>query len=368
MNKFVKFPLVLGIVGIICTGALSLVYEVTKDTIAYNKNKDAIDKIKVVLPNISNAEEVFEKYDTDKATQKGIQNIYEVSDSTGVIAYGYLASAYGYKNDLTFLTVLSSEEEKILGLQVVSHNETADIGGVLLKDPAFIEQFTDITFDDIYTEVDGKAGATTTLNGLLNGLEGVVSYHKTEIFGEVEVNDGVNLNGRERKALGLPEGYTMTDKTEEFKSALKENTSENVYNNIVNDPNVSILNYVEVKDANGVTTNYAYVVEGKYGCELAHGERAWQEHKFVFMFDENAENVNVVVVKSTDSLGAISIDPKAIDNWLDTNYNGKSVAEINAVLLNGAEIDFIHGATFTSRSLNNHISLIIDAHTRAYKN
>ena len=31
MNKFVKFPLVLGIVGVICTGALSLVYEITKD-------------------------------------------------------------------------------------------------------------------------------------------------------------------------------------------------------------------------------------------------------------------------------------------------------------------------------------------------
>ena len=38
MNNFVKFPLVLGIVGIICTGALSLVYELTDEKIAYNKN------------------------------------------------------------------------------------------------------------------------------------------------------------------------------------------------------------------------------------------------------------------------------------------------------------------------------------------
>ena len=31
MNNFVKFPLVLGIVGLICTGALTIVYEVTKE-------------------------------------------------------------------------------------------------------------------------------------------------------------------------------------------------------------------------------------------------------------------------------------------------------------------------------------------------
>ena len=43
MNKFVKFPLVLGIVGVICTGALSLVYEITKDGTGHKVTKVETD-------------------------------------------------------------------------------------------------------------------------------------------------------------------------------------------------------------------------------------------------------------------------------------------------------------------------------------
>ena len=84
------------------------------------------------------------------------------------------------------------------------------------------------------------------------------------------------------------------------------------------------------------------------------------------MFDENGANVKVVVVNSTDSLGATSMDSKAIENWLDANYNGKSVTQINDVLSGEGGIDFIHGATFTSTYLRNHIGHVINAHTRAY--
>ena len=364
MNKFVKFPLVLGIVGVICTGALSLVYEVTKDTIAYNNNKEAIDKMSAIVPNISNAEGVLENYDTEKASKKRIQNIYEVSDASGVIGYGYLTQAYGFNDGLNFIVVLSSEEEKILGLQIVSHNETPDIGGVLLKDPNFIAQFKDMPFDAIYTDVDGKAGATTTLNGVVSGLEGVISYHKTEILGETEVNDGVNLNGRERKALGLAEGSTMTDKTEEFKTTLKSKVSDNVYNKILNDANVSILNYVEIKDANGALTNYAYVVEGKYNCELHEGQRAWQTHKFVFMCDTNGTNTKVVFVTPGHSLSAAGLE-NVFEPWVEENFNDKTVQQVIADLEN-EKIDSVAGATFTTTYVRNHISFVIDAHTRAY--
>ena len=61
MNKFVKFPLVLGIVGVICTGALSLVYEITKDKIAYNKNKVAIDLMSGIVEDISVMRQIYQQ-------------------------------------------------------------------------------------------------------------------------------------------------------------------------------------------------------------------------------------------------------------------------------------------------------------------
>ena len=360
MNKFVKFPLVLGIVGLVCTGALSLVYEVTKDTIAYNKNKEAIDKIQVVLPEINNAEPVLEKYDSAKASKKGIQNIYEVKDNTGVVAYGYLSSTYGYNDGLTFLTVISAEDEVILGVQIVSNNETSNIGGALLKDEAFIQQFTNISFDSIYTDVDGKQGATTTLNGLINGLESVISFHKQELLGEEEVNDGVNLNGRERKALGLPEGSTMTNKTEEFKTTLKSKTSANAYNQIMNDKNVKIIQYIEIKDASGTVTDYGYIVEGKYGCELAHGERTTQTHKFVFMVNANDGKTKTVFVTPGHSLGTAGITG-VFEPFVNDNFNGLTAQEIL-----DSKVEFVAGATFTTNAVKDHLVFIADAHVRAY--
>ena len=364
MNKFVKFPLVLGIVGIICTGALSVVYEVTKDKIAYNKNKVAIDLMSGIVEDISNAEPVLEKYDKEKASKRGIINMYEVSDSNGVAAYGYLVDTMG-QNAFTILVVLDSEESIVLGVDVVSHSETPNYGGVVLSDPNYIAQFNSITFDGLFTDVDGVVGSTKTCNGVVLGVDNAISFHREEIFKETIVDDGINLNNKERNVLALPEGYSMVDKTEEFDSTLKSKVSQNVYNKIVNDENIKILNYVEIADATGTVTGHAYVAEGKYNCEVEHGNRAWQTHKFVIMFDTNEANVKIVVVKTTDSLSAIGKESIDKNPWLTSNFNGKTISQLISDLEN-EKVDTIAGATFTSSYIRNHVSFVLDAHTRAY--
>ena len=67
MNKFVKYPLVLSIVGLICTGALSIVYEATKQQISDNKNAIAKELISGIIPDVTLLESVYEQYDTTKA-------------------------------------------------------------------------------------------------------------------------------------------------------------------------------------------------------------------------------------------------------------------------------------------------------------
>lgn len=383
MNKFVKFPLVLGIVGVICTGALSLVYEITKDKIAYNKNKVAIDLLSGIVTDISNAEPVLEKYDVAKAEELGITNMYEVSDSKGVTAYGYLAEVTGYNPGINFLVVLDNEEQTILGFEVVSHSETnsGSYGGPLLNSPDFAAQFTNISFDDVATEVDFVAGSTAkvTLSAVKTGVDNVISFHKQAIFGETD--DGINLTSTERKALGLPEGYTMTDKTEDFKTALQGNTSSNMYNKILTA--LSLLNYIEITDASGAVKGHAYIVEGSYSCDTPedtngngvidgednHGVRTKQSYKFVFQFDENGANTKLTIVNSSDSMGAILPEGKPSiteHEWVNV-FNGKTVDELNSALGN-EEIDYIHGATFTSQKIREHMTSIVDAHARAYGN
>lgn len=374
MNKFIKFPLVLAIVGVICAGSLSVVYEITKEKIAYNKNKEAFDLLGGIITDMTGVEEVLADYDSSKVEKAGIKNMYEVSGNSGVTAYGYLAEVNGYNPGINFLLVLSANESKILGFEVVSHSETnsGTYGGPLLNSPEFAAQFTNITFDDVATEVDFVAGSTAkvTMSAVKTGVDNVISFHKQEIFGEVD--DGINLTGTERKMLELSEGYVMTDMSEDFKNNLKANVSNNFYNKLINveaaekTQYMKIWNYIEIKDAAGNIKGHAYVAEGQYNCEVEHGNRAWQKHKFVVMFDENGGNIKVVVVNSSDSLGAIG-KGNLLNELIEENFNGKTMSQLNQDLAS-QKVDKIAGASYTTSYFLNDITTVVDAHSRAYGN
>lgn len=374
MNKFIKFPLVLAIVGVICAGSLSVVYEITKEKIAYNKNKEAFDLLGGIITDMTGVEEVLADYDSNKVEKAGIKNMYEVSGNSGVTAYGYLAEVNGYNPGINFLLVLSANESKILGFEVVSHSETnsGTYGGPLLNSPEFAAQFTNITFDDVATEVDFVAGSTAkvTMSAVKTGVDNVISFHKQEIFGEVD--DGINLTGTERKMLELSEGYVMTDMSEDFKNNLKANVSNNFYNKLINveaaekTQYMKIWNYIEIKDAAGNIKGHAYVAEGQYNCEVEHGNRAWQKHKFVVMFDENGGNIKVVVVNSSDSLGAIG-KGNLLNEWIEENFNGKTISQLNQDLA-AQKVDQVAGASYTTSYFLKDITTVVDAHSRAYGN
>ena len=367
MNNFVKFPLVLGIVGLICTGALTVVYEVTKERITYNQNKEAITLLSEILSDVKNAEPVLDDYDATKAKNAGIKNIYEVSDSNGVTAYGYLAEANGYNPGINFLLVLDSDEEIIRGFSVVSHSETnsGTYGGPLLDSPDFAAQFKDIAFSDVAEDVDFVAGSTAkvTLGAVKTGVEKVISFHKEAIFGEAST--GINLTDSEIEKLGLAEGYVVEDKTDDFKAALKANTSTNKYDKTME--SLGLINFIEIKDANGTVKGHAYAVEGKYNCEVEHGNRAWQSYKIALVFDENDANTKLVVLSSGDSLPAANQLPLDQQPWVADSFNGKTINELNEALAND-EIDYVHGATFTTNAIKAHVATIVGAHVSAYGN
>ena len=369
MNKFIKFPLVLAIVGVICAGSLSVVYEITKDRIAYNKNKEAFDLLGDIVTDMKTVKPVTENYAKEKVEDAGITTIYEVSNSSGVSAYGYLAEVNGYNPGISFLLVLSSDkdESKIIGFDVISHSETnsGTYGGPLLNSPEFSAQFKDLAFDDVSSGVDFVAGSTAkvTLNAVKTGVYDIIEFHKSEIFGEASTGAKIELTPDEIKLVNLAEGYTMVDKSDDFKANLKANTSANKYESILEE--LGLLNYVDITDASGAVKGHAYIVEGEYNCEVEHGNRAWQSYKFVFMFDENGANTKLVIVSSGDSLGAIGQPSIGDQPWVADNFNGKTVTEIGDALASD-EIDYIHGATFTSNAIKAHVSSVVDAHSRAY--
>lgn len=367
LNKFVKFPLVLGIVGTICAGALGVVYEITNPVIQYNNNKEAFEKLQSIVPNMTGAETIVAELDADKLAEAKISNVYKVSVGNNVDSYAYQAAGTGYAGAMNFIVVLDADENKIVGFKVVSHNETnsGSYGGPLLNDPAFAEQFSGLAFDNLNTGVDFTAGSTAkiTLNGILSAVNTVIDFHRYEILGEV--NDGIKLNGGERTLLALPEGQVLVDKTEEFKTLLGNKASDAV-------AELGLLNYVDIVDANGAVVGHGYIVEESYSCELEHGARGTKTYKMAYLFDQNWENSKLIVVSSDDTLGdSTMLEDKYKDYttiishpWLSEHFNGLKMADLVAAY-NPDDVDKINGATFTSNTIKSHVATIVFWHDRS---
>lgn len=369
MNNYVKFPLTLGIVGIICGGSLGLVYGLTKPKIDARNNAAAIELLSGVVENVTNAEEVLKNYDEKKAKNVGIKNMYEVSTDGSVSSYGYLVETKGYAEGLNFLVVLDKDkvDSKIIAFQIVSHSETTGgkWGALLLDSPEFAAQFKDLPFAEVNSGVDFVAGSTAaiTLGAVKTGVENVIKFHKQAIFGEAD--DGINLTDTERELLGLSKGQKLVDKTSEFDSTLKGKVSDNMYKNTME--KLGLINYIDIVGSNGQVEGHAYVVEGKYNCEVEHGSRAWQSYKLAFVFDVNEANTKLVVISSGDSLGAINKPTLSEMAWVAESFNGKTVSEVNDALTSG-DIEFVAGATFTTNAIKGHVATIVSAHSRAYGN
>jgi Na+-translocating ferredoxin:NAD+ oxidoreductase RnfG subunit len=369
MNKFVKFPLVLGIVGVICTGALSLVYEITNPIIKDRINQEANAAILELIPDMDSANDLTNDYDSKVKNKYKVSSVKEVIKDNDTYAYAYQVSSVGKNAGIEMLVILDADEQKVLKVKVLSQSETGEYWDKVVANNV-VASFEGLGFDDLTSVTDAKIGATLSVNGIAAGIENAISFQKYEILGEVD--DGINLSGTERKKLGLPEGYTMTDKTEEFKATLKSKVSENYYNGTINvkaEPQteyIRILNYIEIKDSSGAVVNYAYVAEGQYNVEGADGARLWQLFKFLFMFDTNGANTKVVVVKTTDTLSAVDIPSLDVNPWVSENFNGKTVAQLIDEL-GTDKIDKLTGATTTAYFIA-HMAVVIDAHNKAYGN
>ena len=199
LNKFVKFPLVLGIVGTICAGALGVVYEITNPIIQDRVNKEANAAIMELLPDMTSADDLTKDFDAELLKEYKISSVKEVFKNSDSYAYAYQATGKGYAGDMNFLIILSSQEQTILGFKVISHNETnsGSYGGPLLNSPDFATQFVGISFDDVASKVDFVAGSTAgiTLNGIKGAVNEVIEFHKFQVMGEEDT--GIELSNAE---------------------------------------------------------------------------------------------------------------------------------------------------------------------------
>ncbi len=195
MNKhLIKDTLALFVITAVAALLLSLVYEITKDPISAQKQKQKNEAYNEVLTTADSFEDMKLNNAEGILSEAGIDNkmaeINEVAKGTkGGETVGYcikVTDHEGYGGDIEVVVGIKADGT-VSGISFLSIGETAGLG-MKAKEPEFKAQFAEKKVDSFkYTksgktadnEIDALTGATVTTNAVTNAVNSALAYFKS---------------------------------------------------------------------------------------------------------------------------------------------------------------------------------------------
>ncbi len=196
-KQMIKNALILFAITLVAGVLLGIVYQVTKEPIAYQE-KLAQDKAN---QSVFAAAASFEDYELDEGgalesvtEHEGvtIESVKEAKDSSGA-ALGYViqVSSKGYGDFITY-TVGITNDGSINGISIISIAETPGLG--MNADKVIVPQFTDKAatqfevaksgqLTDESTQIEAISGATITSKAITEGVNAAVTYFENILKG-----------------------------------------------------------------------------------------------------------------------------------------------------------------------------------------
>ncbi len=171
MKHFLKICVVLTLVCTLMATALALINGVTAPLIRKNETEKRAEILEAFFPEMEGEYEVF-----DSAVD-GVACIYAVRGVENTLL-GYCAEVtkVGYAGNVNMMVALT-QEQKILGVSLVSHSETKGLSDGKLAN-ALCESFEGKEGQQKLTsrggEIDGIAGATYSSRAVLEGVNAAV--------------------------------------------------------------------------------------------------------------------------------------------------------------------------------------------------
>ena len=352
MNRFAKFPLVLGLVGALCAGALGLVYQVTNPIIQERLAGQSLAAIREIVPAATAADDITTTFEAQKLTDAGIVKIYEVKVNTTTAAYAYQATVGGWAGQpIVAQFVVSATENNFLGMKIISHQETkgGNYGAILLESPLFAAQFVNLDITTISSSIQLVAGSTAnlTLIAVRTMANKIATFHVEEVKGEEvkEIPDAAFAQMR------FPAGTTFVDVTEYY-----EDLAGAQLETVQDKTGIKYLFYA--KDASDNILGFVYYIDYE-NQEYYDGYNFKKQYiKALFGFTTTYTDAKLFIVDmvyGTD-YGAESLDEKVIANftadnigtWFDDTSNVPN--------------DVAAGVSITSHEINEIIKHIIHYH------
>jgi len=156
-----------GIVGGIFLTGMNLWAE---ETIEERKLQRELEMLEDYFPGAAG-------YEEDEVEGLNAQLVYDQENEfLGVLI---TTRQQGYSDYIVYQLAVDRQGE-IVGLKVLEHEETEDIGGVI-EEPEFREQFLGVSFQDTVSEkVDVVSGATESTRAVIDSVEEVMEVVKEE--------------------------------------------------------------------------------------------------------------------------------------------------------------------------------------------
>lgn len=186
-NTIIKDTLILTLITLVAGGLLGMVYEVTKEPIAQQAEKEKQVAYKAVFEDADSFEVCVEADDADLAaylTENGfeaqtVNEVMEAKDASGeTIGYALnMTTSEGYGGDISFSMGVTLDGT-LNGISILDINETAGLGMNATKDE-FKGQFAGKQVDAFEVtksgaasdnEINAISGATITSKAITGGV------------------------------------------------------------------------------------------------------------------------------------------------------------------------------------------------------
>jgi len=167
MKEILKLMLVLTSICFVAALALSQVYELTKEPIAYQKRLEVLRAIRVVLPEIDNEPDKdvvhLRSSDTADGEPRDIP-FYRGRLNSDVVGIAFVVgSREGYGGTIDIMLGVDPQGS-ILGIEILSHLETPGLGAKIIEGP-FKQQFVGRSLENTKWAVRKDAGDIDQITG-----------------------------------------------------------------------------------------------------------------------------------------------------------------------------------------------------------
>ena len=166
MNDYLKYPIILFVVTVVCTILITITYNYTTPILSARQENKVNDTLASMYDNIDSYEEIERSFDRKKTS---VTNVYLVTLPDNQSSYIYSTSAIG-KNGSVDMLISVVDDGQIDVVKYTRMEETPKIGDKL-SEPDYITSLEAISTSN--PEIDMVTGATITSNAVKTMIEDV---------------------------------------------------------------------------------------------------------------------------------------------------------------------------------------------------